>query len=103
MHHQNLTFSCQFARYCVFEKRVALFDDVRLYGNSYIRRRIYNAYISDARKRHVKRPRYRRRSHRERIYVFFKEFQFFFMFDAESLLFVEYEQSQIMKFYVGTE
>ena len=51
----------------------------------------------------MQRARNRRCRHSERIDVFFEQFEFLFMFHAETLFFVENQKSQILKLYVACE
>ena len=91
--HERLTSSCKFARDCVGAKRVTVSHDVGLNWQPASRRGFEHGNISHARKRHIKRARYRRCRERKHIdeRIFF--FEFFLVFDTETLLFVKHEQA----------
>ena len=70
-------------------------DDVGLNRQAILRRRLDDRHVADADERHVQRPRNRRRAHRQHVDFFFELLDLLLVGDAEPLLFVDHQQSEI--------
>ena len=82
---------------------------IGLNGAAVHRRHLQHAHIADARQTHVERPGDRCGGQRQHIHIFLHLFNLFFLFDAETLFFVDDEQSQVFvldalgKYLVGAD
>ena len=74
--------------------------DVGLDRQPILRRRFDDRHIADAGERHVERPRNRGRRHREDVDALLELFDFFFVRDAEALLLVDDEETEVSELHV---
>ena len=82
------------------DKLVVVFFDIGFDRHAAFRRVVNQRHIPDARQRHMKRARDRRRRHGQHIHVLFHLLDALFVRDPKALLFVHNQKAQAVKFDV---
>ena len=98
--YERLSAAREFAHERVAQQCVGQLGHIGLHRDAAGRRGLQHAYVADARHSHVERARYRCRRQRQHVDVGFEHFELFFVLDAETLLFVKYDQPQIVELHV---
>ena len=80
----------------VRNNRIVVLDDVRLHGEALGRRRLDDAHVTRADKRHVQRARYRRRRERQDVDARRELADLVLLLDAEALLLVDDQETEVL-------
>src|SRR5690606_35050164 len=80
---------------------LAELNDLSVDRQTVARRCFDDGKVTHSQQRHIQRSRYGRRRKRQYIDLFLQLFEFFFVSDAEPLLFVNYNKAEFGQFYVG--
>ena len=93
--HIHLSVAPQLAQYRIADQLVGILHDVVLHGIAFLGRRAQERHIAYAHHGHMQRARYRRGGERQHVHVLLELLDRFLMLDAEALLLVDDEQTQI--------
>ena len=92
------------ARYLLFDgganQIVAVVRHHGVDGQAILGRRFDHGHVAQAGQRHVQRARNRRGAHGEHVHVVLELLDALFVPNAEALLFVDHQQTQILEFHV---
>ena len=99
----DLALAVQLAQDRVADQLPVEADDARLDGQAIRRRRFQIGDIADAEQRQMQRARNRRRGHRQHVDFLPQPFEPLLVLDAETLLLVDDDQTQILELHVGTD
>ena len=99
---EDLSVALDLTKACLRDDLRIVLDDIGLHWSSVLRRFFENGDITDARQGHMQRSRYRCRGQRQHIDRVSEGLHLLFMVDAESLLFVDDHESQILRLYIFT-
>src|SRR5439155_3244441 len=87
----------------LLDELLVVLADIGLHGPPALRRRLDDADVAHARKRHLQRPRDRRRAHRDDIGLPLELAPELLLPDAETLLLVDDEQAEVLGAHVAAE
>ena len=99
---EDLSMTLDLPKTCLRDDLRIVLDDIGLHGSSVLRRFFEDGDIADTRQRHMKRSRDRGSGQGQNIDRVSKRLHLLFMVDAESLLFVDDHESQILRLYIFT-
>ena len=98
---EDLPAACKLAPDGFADDDVVMLEHIGLHGQPILRRLIQHGHVADAAHRHIQRARDRRCRQRQHINVLRHLLEFFLLRNAEALLLVHDEQTEILELHVG--